>query len=126
MKTLTGLTLGALALGGVAFIYDASAQAPSCSGREASVYFEKGKSELNGFSKVVIERVAAEAKACGLTTVVAETKVDGKRADALANAFKPLGLTVVVAGPPALAPAAGDFIADRAASVRLTMVSDVG
>jgi hypothetical protein len=126
MKTLTAMTLGALALGTAAFIYDASAQAPSCSSREVSVYFEKGKAELNGFSKAVVERVATEAKACGLTTVVAETKVDGKRAAALSKAFKPLGLTVILAGSPALAPAAGDFIADRAASVRLTMTSDVG
>jgi hypothetical protein len=126
MKTLTAMTLGALALGTAAFIYDASAQVASCSGREASVYFEKGASEINGFSKAVVERVATEAKACGLTTVVAETKVDDKRAAALATAFKQLGVTVVLAGSPTLAPAAGDFIADRAASVRLSMSSDVG
>jgi hypothetical protein len=32
----------------------------------------------------------------------------------------------VLAGNPALAPVSGDFIADRAATVRLTMNRDVG
>jgi hypothetical protein len=127
MQTLTAMTLGALIIGGLAFAYDAaSADEPSCAGREASVYFEKGKSEINDFSKAVVERVAAEAKACGVTTVVADTKVDGRRAASLARAFEPLGLKVVVTGSPRLAPPAGDFIADREARVRLTMSRDVG
>jgi hypothetical protein len=125
MQALTSMTLGALALGAAVFIYDASAQTASCSGREASVYFEKGKLEINGFSKAVVERMAEEAKACGIDTVVADANVDPKRADALSRAFQPLGLKVVTAGSPTLAPA-GDFIAQRSAKVRLTMNGDVG
>jgi len=127
MQTLTAMTLGALILGAGAFVYDtASAQEASCDGREVSVYFEKGKSEINDFSKAVVERVAAEAKACGITTVVADTKVDGRRAAAIAKAFQPSGVKVVLAGNPALALVTVDFIADRAATVRLTMNRDVG
>jgi len=127
MQALTAMTIGALILGAAAFAYDtASADERSCAGREVSVYFEKGKSEFNDFSKAVIERVAAEAKSCGISQVVAETKVDGKRLDAISNAFEPLGLKVILAGPPRIAPPAGDSIADRSASVRLTMNRDVG
>ena len=52
MQTLTAMTLGALILGAAAFAYDtASASEPSCDGREASVYFDKGKSDVtNDFS----------------------------------------------------------------------------
>ncbi len=129
MQTLTAMTLGALILGAAAFAYDAaSAQDAFCEGLEVSVYFEKGKSEINDFSKVVVERVAAEAKACGITTIVADTNVEGRRAVAIAiaKAFQPSGVRVVFAGNPSLAPADGDFIADRAATVRLTMNRSVG
>jgi ABC-type sugar transport system substrate-binding protein len=127
MQTLTAMTLGALILGAAAFAYDAaSAGEPLCAGREVSVYFEKGKSEINEFSKAVVERVAAEAKACGIDTVVADTKVDSRRTAAITEAFEPLGVKVVVAGNPPSAPASGDFIADRAATVRLTMNRDLG
>jgi len=127
MQTLTAMTLGALILGAAAFAYDAaSANEPSCAKREVSVYFEKGKSEINDFSKVVVERLASEAKACGIDTVVADTKVDGKRAASLAQAFEPFGVKVIVTGNPPSSPVASDFIADRAATVRLTMNRDVG
>lgn len=127
MQTLTAMTLGALILGAAAFAYDAaSAQEASCEGREVSVYFEKGKSDINDFSRAVVERIAAEAKACGITTVIADTKVDGRRAAAIAEAFQPSGVKVVLAGNPSLAPANGDFIADRAVTVRLTMNRSVG
>lgn len=127
MQTLTAMTLGALILGAAAFAYDAaSAQEASCEGREVSVYFEKGKSDINDFSRAVVERIAAEAKACGITTVIADTKVDGRRAAAIAKAFRPSGVKIVLAGNPSLAPANGDFIADRAVTVRLTMNRSVG
>jgi hypothetical protein len=127
MQALTAMTIGALVLGAVAFAYDtASADEPACAGREASIYFEKGRNEFNDFSKAVVERLAAEAKACGVSQVVAETRVGGKRLDAISNAFEPLGLKVILVGPPRVAPPAGDFVADRAASVRLTMSRDVG
>ena len=127
MQTLTAMTLGALILGAAAFAYDtAFAQEAACEGRKVSVYFEKGKSEINDFSKAVVERVAAEAKACGITTVVADARIDGRRATAIAKAFQPSGVKVVLAGNPSLAPAKGDFIADRAATVRLTMNRDIG
>jgi hypothetical protein len=127
MQALTAMTLGALVLGAAAFAYDAaSAREQACEGREASIYFEKGKTEFNDFSKVVVERVAAEAKACGISQIVASTKAGGKRAEAIARAFEPLGVKVILVGQPPTAPAVGDFISDRAASVRLTMNRDLG
>jgi hypothetical protein len=127
MQTLTAMTLGALALGAAGFAYDSSTgqTPPACPEREASVYFEKGEPRFNDFSTAVIERVAAEARACGAREVVAETSIGGPYADAISSAFVAKGLNVVVAAPPT-PPAAGDFIAGRAASVRLTMNRDVG
>jgi hypothetical protein len=126
MQALTAMTLGALALGAAAFLYDAAADPVSCSGgREGAVYFEKGKSEINEFSRAVVERVAREAKVCGLTAVVADAGIGHKRAVALAQAFKPLGLQVILAEH-GLAADKGDLVADRAARIRLTMNREVG
>jgi len=126
MKALTAMTLGAAMIGLAGFVYDtAIADEPmSCSDREAAVYFEKDKTSLNEFSKVVIERVAAEAIACGATQVVAETNSEA-RAKAVSKAFEARGLQVIVVTPPAL-PAAEEFIAGRTAQVRLTLNPYVG
>lgn len=127
MQTLTAMTLGALALGAAGFAYDSSTgqTPPACPDREASVYFEKGEARFNDFSTAVIERVAAEARACGAQAVVAETSIGGAYAEAITSAFDAKGLNVIVAAPPT-APPAGDFIAGRAANVRLTMNRDIG
>ena len=128
MQPLTAMAMGALALGVAAFAWDsATAQTPdACPTQEVSLYFEKGQTEFNGFSKAVVERVAAEARACGAQQLVAETKVRGARAEAIVDAFASQGVQVVLAGQPRTAPQAGDFIADRAASVRFTLSGDVG
>lgn len=128
MQPLTAMTMGAVALAAAAFAWDsATAQTPdACPTHEVSLYFEKGQTQFNGFSKAVVERIAAEARACGAQQVVAETKVHGARADAIVDAFASEGMQVVLAGQPRTAPQAGDFIADRAASVRLTLSRDVG
>jgi hypothetical protein len=116
MQTLTAMTLGALALGAAALLYDASAHsAVACSGREASIQFENGKADMDDLSRAIVERMAAEAKACGVDTVVAEA--DGKRAAALAKAFRPTGVKLVTADAPRQ-PAS-------AASVRLTVGQDI-
>lgn len=127
MQALTAMTLGALALAAAGFVYDSSTgqTGPQCPVREAAVYFEKGEPRFNAFSTAVIERVAAEARACGARQVVAETSVGGAHAEAIARAFEAKGVNVVVA-PPTTAPASSDFIAGRAANVRLTMHRDVG
>jgi hypothetical protein len=127
MQTLTAMTLGALALGAAGLVYDTSTgqTAPQCPAREAAVYFEKGEPRFNEFSTAVIERVAAEARACGAREVVAETSIGGAYVEAITSAFDAKGLNVVVAQP-AIVPDAGDFITGRAASVRLTMHRDVG
>jgi hypothetical protein len=125
MKALTAMTLGAAMIGLAGFVYDtATADEPSCSDREAAIYFEKDKTGLNEFSKVVVERIAAEAKTCGATQVVAETNSDA-RAKAVSKAFEAHGLNVIVVTPPAL-PAAEEFVAGRLAQVRLTLNPYVG
>ncbi len=126
MQTLTAMTIGAMALGVAAFAYDTSiGQTPSqCSARQASLYFEKDAHGFNAFSDAVIERVAQEARACGARQVVAQTGMDQAHRDAIVRAFASKGLGVIITGAPQAA--AGDFIGDRAAVVRVTMNSDVG
>jgi hypothetical protein len=128
MKALTAMTVGAAMIGLAGFVYDTATadQLMACPDREAAVYFENGKTRLNDFSNVVIDRVAAEAKACGAHEVVAETSSDA-RAKAVAKAFEARGLQVVVVTPPPLVPVSDDgFIASRAAHVRLTVNPYVG
>ncbi len=118
MQTLTAMTLGALALGGAAFLYDtASADEKMCAGREVSVYFEKGKSEINPFSKAVVDRVAEDVKACGAAAVVVDAGPDGQRAEAISSAFESHGVKPIVATPSGAS--ADGFIPERAATVRL-------
>lgn len=131
VRPLTTLTLAALALGAVAFAYDsATAQTPSpqaaCAGLDVSLYFEKGKIELNDFSKAVAERIAAEAKACGVREIVAETKVSGKRADAITRTFESMDMKVAFVGPHLMLASASDTVADRTASVRIIVNAQVG
>ncbi len=128
MRALTAMTLGALALGVAAFAYDTARAEPpvDCPTQEVSLYFEHGKSEFNDFSKQLVERVAAEAKACGARQIVAETKVGGERARTVQQAFASRGVEVILVGPTHLSPTGGADIADRAANVRLTMNRAIG
>ena len=128
MRALTAMTIGAAMIGLAGFVYDTATadQTMACPDRESAVYFENGKTRLNEFSNVVIDRVAAEAKACGAREVVAETNSNA-RAQAVANAFEARGLQVVVVTPPRAAPVSDDgFIANRTAKVRLTVNPYVG
>jgi len=128
MQTLTAMTLGALAIGAAAFAYDTARADPpvDCPSHEVSLYFEHGKSEFNDFSKRLVERVAAEAKACGARQIVAETKVSGDRAKTVEQAFASRGVQVILVGPTQVSPNGAADIADRAANVRLTMNRAVG
>lgn len=128
MKALTTMTLGAALIGLAGLVYDTATadEPPSCSTREASVYFENGNMKLNDFSTAVIDRVAAEAKACGAAQVVAQSNSDA-RAQAVSKAFEARGVQVVVVTQPPVSLTGEDgFIAGRAARVRLTLSPYVG
>jgi hypothetical protein len=128
MQTLTAITIGALALGAAAFAYDSSiSQTPGlCSSHQASVYFERGSTQFNNFAMAVIDRVAQDARACGIDHVVAQTSMDQAHADAITRAFASKGLGVILASTPQPAAQDGDFIAERAAVVRLALNTDIG
>jgi len=119
MQPLTALTVGAAIIGLRGFVYDsASAQAPaSCPGRAVSIYFDADSTAFNAFSQQLVERVATDAKACS-GQVVAEVKSGPDRAKAVSDAFQRLGVKVVLAGQPSLAPAA-ESVADRAVVIRV-------
>jgi hypothetical protein len=128
------VTLGALALAIAPLWAAASANAqspkspPACGStepREVSLYFELDSTELNDFSKTLVDRVANEAKNCGLSQVVAETRVDGKRAAVITDTFQARGMRVILLTP-AMAPSAGDDVAGRSAKLRLTMAEKIG
>jgi ABC-type sugar transport system substrate-binding protein len=127
MSALTMMTVSAALIGLVGFVYDTATadKAMACPDRAASVYFETGKTNLNPFSEAVIDRVAAEAKACGAAQVVAQADSEA-RAKAVSKAFESRGVDVVVVTPPAPPPSDDGFIAQRAAQVRLTLSPNVG
>jgi ABC-type sugar transport system substrate-binding protein len=127
MKLMTAITLGIFAVGGFAFAANAGAQTPckSSEPREVSLYFERDQSQLNDFSKTLVDRVASEAKNCGLTQVVAETRIDAKRAAVISDTFKARGVKVILVSP-AMMPATGDDVAARAAKLRLTLSDRIG
>jgi hypothetical protein len=129
MKNLVAMTLGAAAL--ACAVTPATAQAkspPTCGStepREVSLYFELDSTQLNDFSKTLVDRVANEAKNCGLSQVVAETRVDGKRAAVITDTFQARGMRVILLTP-AMAPPAADDVAGRSAKLRLTMAEKIG
>src|SRR5689334_11254327 len=127
MTKLVSMILAGLMLLGVMFVSTAMAQTPcrSSEPREVSLYFERDQSQLNDFSKALVDRVASEAKSCGLTQVVAETKIDAKRAAVISDTFKSRGVKVILVSP-AMAPVKGDSIAARSAKLRLTLADRIG
>ncbi len=125
MQKLTLMTVGALLIGFGGFIYDAAnaqslyAKDPAvCSSREVSIYFDKDTTEFNKFSQQLVERIAADAKACGAKQIVAEVKSGPERAQAVSHAFNDLGVGVIVTGNPKLIPAT-ETLADREVVVRV-------
>src|SRR5690348_16435458 len=98
MMKLVSMTLAALMLLGVVMVSAASAQTPckATEPREVSLYFERDQSQLNDFSKALVDRVASEAKNCGLKQIVAETKIDAKRAAVIADTFQSRGVKVIL------------------------------
>ena len=129
MKLMTAITLGIFATGGIVWAASADAQSPaSCKSaepREVSLYFELDSTQLNDFSKTLVDRVANEAKNCGLTQVVAETRVDGKRAAVISDTFQARGMRVILLTPAMAAPTNND-VAGRSAKLRLTMAEKIG
>lgn len=142
MTKLVSMTLAGLMLLSVVLVSAAAAQSPgtqslgtqssgtgapckSSEPREVSLYFERDQMQLNDFSKALVDRVASEAKACGLTQVIAETKIDAKRAAVITDTFKSRGVKVILISP-AMMPATGDGIAARSAKLRLTLSDRIG
>ena len=130
MQKLTLMTVGALLIGLGGFVYDAAnaqslnpqslyAKDPvPCSSREVSIYFDKDTTAFNKFSQQLVERIAADAKACGARHIVAEVKSGPERAQAVSHAFNDLGVSVILTGNPKLVPAA-ETLADREVIVRV-------
>jgi hypothetical protein len=111
---------------GVARAEPARASDASCAAREASVYFAPGGAELNAFSKQIIDRIAADAKACGRAQVAADAPngaMKAQRMGAIASAFAADGvhLAALKAAPSAAkaAYAPGETMTERTAVLRL-------
>lgn len=120
MQRLTAMTLGALAIGLAGFAFDAHAQtAPQeCAQHEATIYFAPNSNALNAYSDYAIERMAAEARACGAIDIVVQTTAGRERARAVAVALEGRGLRPVVSTAPALIPI-GDGIMARSVTLRV-------
>jgi hypothetical protein len=123
MTIRTNLIAGAALVGASVFLAGAAAADTGCPAGEVSLYFEKGETGLNDFSKAVADRVAAEAKACGATELVAEAPagaLEGQRAATIRSTFDRAGVkvTLVASAAPANAPMA-ETVLDRGASIRV-------
>jgi hypothetical protein len=131
MMKFVAMTLAALLLAGVLLAQAATGQppqkqtgmrAPACNAPgEVSLYFERDSAVLNPFSIALVDRVADEAKSCGLAQVTAETRIDRARGEAISRAFQSRGVKLILTGPKLAAPPAGNDISARAAKLRLDM-----
>lgn len=122
MQRLTAMTLGALAIGLAGFAFDANAQTPApqpCAQHEATIYFAPNSNALNEYSDYAIERMAAEARACGALDIVVQTTAGRERARAVAIALEGRGLRPVVSSAPVLIPV-GDGIMARSVTLRVS------
>src|SRR5579871_2477392 len=130
MKTMMAIAVGA-ALTTMALVNSAHADPAPCGDRQASIYFEKDEASLSPASREIVHRLAADAKSCGRAQITAQAPSGAlaqARAKALRAAFAEAGVVVTLVEKPTLSIAAakGDFIADRAASVRLETAPPVG
>lgn len=148
MEKLTALTLGAVALGSAGLAYDAVSGRrgepvvatariefveartlpEDCTGRQAAVYFEQGSARVSAASKVVLERIAAEAKACGKSAkLVAEAPqgdLERRRAEALESMFANTGVKAQVRTP-AVTTVAASGVEARAATIELVIDEEI-
>lgn len=125
MQRLTIMTLGALAIGFSAFVYDkASAQTPgkleTCPKYESTVYFSPNSAELNAYSDYTISKVAKETQACGAKGVIVQAAAEGERADTVATALRSKGIKAVVVPSPALAQSE-ETIVNRSVIIRVAL-----
>jgi hypothetical protein len=95
----------------------------ACAMHQGAIYFAKNAVELNAYSRQVVARLAADAKACGRAQVFADAP-DGalkpQRAAAISSAFRANGVEAVLirVSSTDTAPANGSVL-DRAAAIRV-------
>jgi hypothetical protein len=131
MKTMMAIAVAAALatmgmIEGVARAEPVSANGPAtgaCATHQASIYFARNAIALNSYSKQIIARLAADAKACGRAQVIADAP-DGalkpQRAAAISSAFAANGVqAILLHASSTSAPAADESVLDRAAAVRL-------
>jgi hypothetical protein len=127
MKTMMAIAVAA-ALATMGMIEGVARAEPApatgaCATHQASIYFARNAVELNAWSKQIVARLAADAKACGRAQVIADAP-DGalkpQRAAAISRAFAANGVQAILvhASSTGMAPA-DESVLDRAAAVRV-------
>ena len=129
MKAMMAIAAAAAlaTIGMIEGVAHADPVAASCAARQAQIYFAPGSADLNAFSKRIIDRIAADAKACGRAQVAVdapEGALKARRMTAIASAFAAQGVHIVIAraAPAArkVAYSASETMIDRTAAIRLT------
>lgn len=128
MQRLTMMTLGALAIGFSAFVYDkASAQTPAqmagfeaCPRYDSTVYFAPNSAGLNAYSDYTIVKVAEDAKACGAKGVIVQAADEGDRANTVATALRSHGIKAVIVPSSAIAQSE-ETIINRSVIIRVAV-----
>lgn len=103
---------------------EAHAQQAACSAREVTLYFEKDGVAVNAASRAIVEKLAADAKACGAKDVIVDAPngaLERRRASAIESAFRQQGVTATLVLPATLEPKpVVETVLDRAARVRIS------
>jgi hypothetical protein len=131
MKTMMAIAVG-VALATMGMIEGVARAEPvpantlatgACATHAASIYFARNAVELNSWSRQIVARLAADAKACGRSQVFADAP-DGalkpQRAAAISKAFAANGVQAVLVHVSSTSTAPLDeSVLDRAAAVRV-------
>ncbi|MEZ5938552.1 MAG: hypothetical protein R3C52_10055 [Hyphomonadaceae bacterium] len=103
----------------------ALAEAPreqaGCRLDEATIYFSAGETRLNAANAAMLNRIAADARKCGVTSLVAETGADRESIARAASVTAELSARGLRAYPASVRPAMDGYqpIAARTVTVRL-------
>ena len=124
MKTMMAIAVGT-ALATCAAVVGVAHADPLCASDQASVYFEKDRSDVTPASREIVDRLASQAKSCGRAQVIADAPqgaLHDARANALRRSFAQAGVHLVLASSSTLQPApraGAELILDRSAIVRV-------
>ncbi|MBI1358677.1 MAG: hypothetical protein GC155_00155 [Alphaproteobacteria bacterium] len=124
MKAMMAIAVG-MALATMAGVEGVAHADSPCASEQASIYFEKDRSDVTPASREIVDRLAAQAKSCRRAQVVADAPqgaLHDARANALRRSFAQAGVHVVLASSSPLQASASigeELVLGRSAVLRV-------